>query len=56
MEIEMIYKVTLIDHRKVCNYCTIYIELLAIGFLVIIGISITFFIFVGILKKVARKH
>ena len=43
---QMIYNATLNSHRKVCNCCTTSIVLLAIAFLIIIGIRSAFF-FIG---------
>ena len=41
----MIHNVTLNNYRSVCNYCTIYIVLLIITFIIIIGSSYEFFNF-----------
>ena len=38
----MIYNGTINDYEKVCNFCTIYIVLFIIAFLIIIGISSIF--------------
>ena len=46
---EMIHNVTLNNHQKVCNSCTIYIVLLVIFF--IISISSTFLYFYWYLKR-----
>ena len=48
---EMIHNVTLNDHRKVCNSCTIYIVLLVIALLIIIGINSAFIYFHWHLKR-----
>ena len=46
-ENEIIYNGTLNNYENVCNSCTIYIVLLAIAFLIIIGISSAYFLFIG---------
>ena len=47
----MIHNETLNDHRKVCNYCAIYIALLVIFFVANISISSAFVYFYWYLKK-----
>ena len=48
---EMIYNVTLNDHEKICNSCTIYRILLVVFFIISIGISIAFIYFYWYSKK-----
>ena len=47
----MVYNETLNDYGRVWNSCTIYIVLFVIAFLIIIGISSTYFYFYWNLKK-----
>ena len=47
----MVYNETLNDYGRVSNSCTIYIVLFVIAFLIIIGISSTYFYFYWNLKK-----
>ena len=49
-ENELIYNVTLNDHRKVCNSCTLYIVLLVIFLIKSISISSAFIYFHWYLK------
>ena len=44
---EMVDNAILNDHEKVCKPCTVYLVLLVIAFLIILGISRAFFIFIG---------
>ena len=44
---EMVYNATLNDYGNECNSCTIYIVLIAIAFLITIGISSAFIYFSG---------
>ena len=41
----MIYNVSLNDHRKVCNFCTIYIVLLIITFIIFMDICSVYIYF-----------
>ena len=52
----MIYNETLNDYEKICGSCTIYLVLFFIAFLIIIGISSTYFYFHWYLKKDIMKH
>ena len=47
----MIYNGTVNDFENLCNYCTIYIVLFVIAFLIIIGISSAYFYFQCNLKR-----
>ena len=47
----MIYNRTVNDYGKVYNFCTIYIILFVIAFLIIIGISSAFIYFHCYLKR-----
>ena len=49
---EMIYNASLNDYGRVCNFCIIYIALLAIFFIIIKGISSAFFYFHWYLKRI----
>ena len=40
---ELIYNETFNDYENLCNFCTVYIVLLVIAFLIIIGISSAYF-------------
>ena len=47
----MIYNATLKDYRKICSFCTVYLVLLVIFFILSIGISCAFVYFHWYLKK-----
>ena len=40
---ELIYNETFNDYENLCNFCTVYIVLLVLAFLIIIGISSAYF-------------
>ena len=48
---EMIYNATLNDYENVCGFCTVYIVLLAIFFIIHISISSVFIYFYWYVKK-----
>ena len=48
---KMIYNKTLNDYRKICGYCTIYIVLFTIFFMIRISISTLFIYFYWYLKS-----
>ena len=48
----MLHTATLDNYEKVCNFCTIYIVLLAILFVMTISISSAFTYFIGTQKKI----
>ena len=48
---EMIYNGTLNDFEKICSFCTVYMILFVIAFLMIKGISSAYFYFYWYLKR-----